>query len=178
MSLFMDADQSVLVIIDEQQKLLPVIAGGDHMLAQTIRLASIAGLLGIPVIATEQTPDKLGPNHPDIKRLCDLTLAKTHFDACADDLQAALPPDRKQIVIAGCEAHVCLLQTALSLLGLGYQVWVVLDASGSRRDSDRDAAWARLQQAGAHGVTVEMVAFEWLHDSRHPLFREALKFIK
>ena len=178
MSLFMHADQSVLVIIDEQQKLIPVIAGGAHMLAQTVRLASIAGLLGIPVLGTEQTPDKLGPNHPGIKRLCDLTLSKTHFDACADDLQAALPPDRKQIVIAGCEAHVCLLQTALSLLGLGYQVWVVLDASGSRRDSDRDAAWARLQQAGAHGVTVEMVAFEWLHDSRHPLFREALKFIK
>lgn len=178
MSLFMHADQSVLVIIDEQQKLIPVIAGGAHMLAQTVRLASIAGLLGIPVLGTEQTPDKLGPNHPDIKRLCDLTLSKTHFDACADDLQAALPPDRKQIVIAGCEAHVCLLQTALSLLGLGYQVWVVLDAIGSRRDSDRDAAWARLQQAGAHGVTVEMVAFEWLHDSRHPLFRETLKFIK
>jgi len=178
MSLSMHADQSVLVIIDEQQKLMPVIAGGDRILAQTIRLASIAGLLGIPVLGTEQTPDKLGPNHPDIKRLCDLTVAKTHFDACADDLQAALPPDRQQIVIAGCEAHVCLLQTALSLLGLGYQVWVVLDATGSRRDSDRDAAWARLQQAGARAVTVEMVAFEWLHDSRHPLFREALKFIK
>lgn len=178
MSLLMHADQSVLVIIDEQQKLMPVIAGGDRILEQTVRLASIAGLLGIPVVGTEQTPDKLGPNHPDIKRLCDLTIAKTHFDACADDLQAALPPDRKQIVIAGCEAHVCLLQTALSLLGLGYQVWVVLDATGSRRDSDRDAAWIRLQQAGARTVTVEMVAFEWLHDSRHPLFREALKFIK
>lgn len=176
--MLMNANESALLIIDVQEKLMPAIHDGTNVLAQNIRLATIASLLGLPVIATEQTPEKLGVNHPDIKRLCDRTLVKTHFDACVDGLPAAFLSACKEVVISGCEAHVCMLQTAMTLLQNGFRVWVVTDATGSRKVTDRDAAFTRLAQAGAHLVTLEMVAFEWLRDSRHPLFREVLKLIK
>ncbi|EJN08411.1 isochorismatase family protein [Herbaspirillum sp. YR522] len=172
------ANQSALVLIDLQQKLLPALHQHEAVLAHSVRMAAIAGLLGLPVIGTEQMPDKLGPNHPEVRRLCDKTLSKAHFDACADGLPAALPGAVKQIVIGGCEAHICLLQTALSLIARGYQVFVLLDCCSSRSALDRDAAFERLRQAGAIGVTVEMVAYEWLRDSRHPLFRDILKLVK
>jgi len=176
--LLINANESALLIVDVQEKLMPAVHDGVNVLTQNIRLATIASLLGLPVIATEQTPEKLGPNHPDIKRLCDRTLAKTHFDACVDGLPAAFLPACKEVVISGCEAHVCVLQTAMTLLQNGYRVWVVTDATGSRKTIDRDAAFSRLAQAGAHLATLEMVAFEWMRDSRHPLFREVLKLIK
>ncbi|MFL9926069.1 isochorismatase family protein [Herbaspirillum lusitanum] len=176
--MLMNANEAALVIVDPQARLMPAIHDGAEILAQMGRIATIAGLLGVPVIGTEQMPDKLGPNHPDIKRLCDKTIAKSHFDACADGLLPALPTPVRQIVIAGCETHICLLQTALSLLSRGYQVWPLLDACGSRKTMDRDAAFTRMTQAGARPVTVEMVAYEWLRDSRHALFREVLKLIK
>jgi nicotinamidase-related amidase len=90
----------------------------------------------------------------------------------------ALPEGRQHIVIGGCEAHVCMLQTALSLLDAGYKVWVVADATGSRRESDRDIALDRLRQSGARIVTTEMVAFEWMIHCNHPRFREVQALIK
>jgi len=112
---------------------------------------------------------------------CARTLAKTHFDACADGLLDALAevnPDGDQVVVAGCEAHVCMMQTALGLLRAGKRVWVVANASGSRRASDHAAAMARLARAGATIVTHEMVLFEWLDDCKHPRFRAVLGRIK
>ncbi|EDM49299.1 isochorismatase family protein [Marinobacter algicola] len=93
-------------------------------------------------------------------------------------LMEAIPDNRKQVVIGGCETHVCLLQTVLSLLAAGFRVWVVENATSSRHDNDRDAALERMQQAGAVIVTLEMVAFEWMRDSKHPRFREVQKLIK
>ncbi|WDZ94276.1 isochorismatase family protein [Herbaspirillum sp. WKF16] len=176
--MLINASQSALLVVDLQQKLLPAIHDNETILAQAVRLATIAGLLGVPVIGTAQIPDKLGPNHPAVARLCDKILAKSHFDACAEGLLPALPTAVRQIVISGCETHICVLQTALSLLERGYRVLPLLDACGSRKTSDRDAAFARLRQAGAEPVTVEMVAYEWMRDSRHAQFREVLKLIK
>jgi nicotinamidase-related amidase len=95
-------------------------------------------------------------------------------------LQKAAPaaPARESIVLAGCEAHVCLMQTALGLLEEELEVWVVTDACSSRSERNRDAAFDRLAGAGAELVTTEMVAFEWLRDARHPRFREVLTTIK
>ncbi|HZY15848.1 MAG TPA: isochorismatase family protein, partial [Ramlibacter sp.] len=94
--------------------------------------------------------------------------------------KAAAPPApvRESLVLAGCEAHVCLLQTALGLLEQEQEVWVVTDACGSRSERNRDAAFDRLAGAGAELVTTEMVAFEWLRDAGHPRFREILELIK
>lgn len=176
--MLIQADASALLVIDLQHKLLPAIHEGAQVLAQTVRMANIAGLLGVPVIATEQMPDKLGPNHPEIARLCDKVLAKRHFDACAEGLQQALPPHVTQIIVSGCEAHICVLQTALSLLQAGYRVLPLLEGCGSRRPADRDAAFERLRGAGATLVTLEMVAYEWMRESGHPQFRQVLPLIK
>ena len=133
------------------------------------------------------------------------TLAKMHFNAADDGLVEWLrPPARKAptggnarslpkhlqkpleaeetgrstIVIAGCEAHVCLMQTALGLLEEEFDVWVVTDACSSRSERNRDAAFDRLAGNGAELVTTEMVAFEWARTCEHPAFREFLALVK
>ena len=176
-----DARASVLVLVDYQARLMPAIHDAAVAVANGVLLAQAAHVLGIPVIGTEQNPSGLGPNVEPIRSECSTTLAKTHFDACADGLVQALHkenPDASQIVLAGCEAHVCMLQTALGLLRAGMRVWVVASASGSRRPGDHAAAMARLAQAGATIVSHEMVLFEWLGDCTHPRFRDVLKLVK
>lgn len=177
---------SVLVLVDYQHRLMPQIDRGEAVVAEALRLAEIARVLGVPVLGTEQNAERLGPNGDALRAACDRTLAKTHFDACEDGLLEAIasahPPTPaaapRDIVIAGCEAHVCLLQTTLGLLRAGHRARVVASACGSRRASDQSLAMHRLQQAGATLVSLEMVAFEWLHDSRHPRFRDVLPLLK
>ncbi len=176
--MLMKAEQSTVLLIDVQEKLMPAIAQGRDIVERCTLLATIAGLFDVPVIGTEQLPDKLGRNFPAIRELCEKTVAKDHFDACPDGLIEELPEARQHIVIGGCETHVCMLQTALSLLDAGYKVWVVADCTGSRNEFDRDVALDRLHQSGARIVTLEMVAFEWLVHCRNPRFREVQALIK
>ena len=175
------SDSSTLVLVDYQARLMPAIHEGEHIVARALLMAEAARILDIPVLGTEQNPQGLGPNVEALRAACAHTLAKTHFDACEDGLLQVIQqakPNAAQVVLAGCEAHVCLLQTALGLLRAGLRVWVVGNACGSRRASDHAAAMQRLQHAGATVVTHEMVLFEWLHDCRHPKFREVLGRIK
>lgn len=176
--MLMKAEQSILVLVDLQEKLMPAISHGGDVIHQCLTLATLAGLLDVPVVGTEQLPDKLGHNVADVRELCDQTIAKVHFDACPDGLIEALPEGRQQIVIGGCETHVCMMQTALSLLDAGFKVWVVADATGSRNEFDRDVALDRLSESGARIVTVEMVAFEWMRHCQHPQFRNIQALIK
>lgn len=176
-----NAQTSVLVLVDYQARLMPAIHEGAMVSAVGALLGRAARTLGIPVLGTEQNPSGLGPNVEQVKAECDLTIGKTHFDACADGLVETLVEARgscDQVVIAGCEAHVCMLQTALGLLRAGKRVWVVSNASGSRRANDHATAMSRLAQAGATIVTHEMVLFEWLDDCKHPRFRAVLDLIK
>ena len=176
-----DASKSALVLVDCQARLMPAIHDAQNVLKRAALLADAAKLLGLRVLGTEQNPSGLGPNVDAIRERCETTLAKTHFDACADGLLALLDtgtPAPSQVVIAGCEAHVCMMQTALGLLRAGKRVWVVENASGSRKSSDHAAAMRRLQLAGATPVTHEMVLFEWLADCRNPQFRDVLQLIK
>ncbi|MEH6356368.1 MAG: isochorismatase family protein [Marinobacter sp.] len=176
--MLMRSEHSTLLLIDVQEKLMPAIANGQAVVSQCVTLAKIAGLLNVPVLATEQLPAKLGPNLKTVKELCHLTLAKHHFDACSDGLVKELPEGRPHIIIAGCETHVCLMQTALSLVDAGYSLWVVADATGSRKEFDRDVALDRLSACGAHIVTVEMVAFEWMRHCKNTAFKEVQRLIK
>ena len=171
-------EDCVVVLVDLQTKLMPAIHDGEKVIAQAVRLATIAKLLDVPILGTEQNPAGLGENVDEVKRLCDVTIAKTHFDGCVDGLLEALPQGRRTIVVAGCEAHVCMMQTALGLLEHGCDVHIVQDAIGSRRPLDRDAALVRLKDAGAGLVTTEMIAFEWLRHSHHPQFRAVLSQVK
>ena len=170
-----DAQASVLVLVDYQARLMPAIHDAAAVAARAVLLAQAAHTLGIPVIGTEQNPAGLGPNVEPVRAQCRLTLAKTRFDACADGLVQALheaKPGCGQVVVAGCEAHVCLLQTVLQLIEDEFEVWVVTDACGSRTERNRDAAYDRLAAAGCELVSTEMVGFEWLGDAGHPRFRD------
>ena len=201
--MLLDASQSQLVLVDYQARLMPAIFDADAAAANAVRLGKIAHLLEVPVFGTEQNPSKLGENLPDIRALCQRTLAKMHFSGVEEGLGEWLRPpakaapqgnarslpkhlqkpaaggeERNTVVIAGCEAHVCLLQTALDLLDEEFEVWVVTDACSSRTERNRDAAFDRLAGAGAELVTTEMVAFEWLRTAEHPAFKPVQHWIK
>lgn len=172
------SDQTVLLIIDMQSKLMPAIKDYVHVLNQCIRLAKVANELGIPIIGTEENPAGLGENHPDLKILCDQTVTKFYFDGCSDGLVDHIPTNRKQLVLIGCEAHVCLMQTALGLLERGFDVTIVTDAIGSRQSLDKTMACMHLKESGATLKTVEMLAFEWLKTCKHPSFKNTITLIK
>lgn len=201
--MLLDADDSQLILVDYQSRLMPHIHEGPAALANAVRLAKMARLLEVPVFGTEQNPGKLGPNAEELRALCDRTLSKMHFSGVPDGLADWLRPRARQqqggnarslpkhlqkpqqetpvrstIVLAGCEAHVCLLQTALDLLDEEFDVIIVTDACSSRTERNRDAAFDRLAGAGAELVTTEMVAFEWLRTAEHPLFREVQGLVK
>ena len=173
-----DAKTSTLILIDLQARLMPVIDQGEIVLSQCIRLAKIANLLNIPIIGTEQSPNSLGHNIDSIQSLCQTTIAKEHFNACADGLLEVLPQQRPQLILGGCETHVCLMQTALKLIESQYDVAVLVDGAGSRKNLDKETALERLKIAGARLITVEMVAFEWLESAQNPAFKEVLALVK
>lgn len=176
-----DPRRSALVLVDYQARLMPAIHAGDEAIAVAVRLADVAREIGIPVVGTEQNPKGLGPNVEAIRDRCEATLSKMSFDACADGLAEWLRARGAAIadvVIAGCESHVCLLQTSLGLLRAGHRLWVVADACGSRFPADKALAMERLRGAGATLVSGEMVAFEWLQTCENPRFRPVLARLK
>lgn len=201
--MLLDVEDCQLVLVDYQSRLMPAIHEGPQVLANAMRLARMAQLLGVATWGTEQNPSRLGENPAELRALCRKTLAKMHFSACADGLVDLLrPPARpapgnarsvprhlqksaasaaqspSTVVVAGCEAHVCLLQTALDLIEAEFDVWVVTDACSSRTERNRDAAFDRLAAAGAELLTTEMVAFEWLRTADHPQFKDVQALIK
>jgi len=200
--MLLDAAQSQLVLVDYQTNLMPGIFEGPWVLANAVCLGQLARLMEVPVWGTEENPSKLGANVPEVRALCGQTLSKMYFSAVEEGLGEWLRPpakalpgnarslpkhlqkpvavatERNAVVIAGCEAHVCLLQTALDLLEDEFEVWVVTDACSSRTERNRDAAFDRLASAGAELVTTEMVAFEWLRSCEHPAFRAVQALVK
>ena len=174
-----EPEKSVLLLVDLQQRLLPAIADGGTVVANALRLARAARLLGIPVFATEQNPAGLGFNVTETGQLLQATVLKQDFDATREAAWATfMPPARPHVVVAGCEAHVCVLQTVLGMLGGGGSVRLVRDAIGSRTIVNRDAAAHRAERAGAELVTTEMVIFEWLATAGHRGFRDVRKLVK
>jgi nicotinamidase-related amidase len=169
------AEQSLLLLIDLQERLAPAIADIDAVLQNNVWLVEVARRLEVPVAATVQYPAGLGPTVPDLAaRLpAESVVEKIHFSAVADGCLEGLPAfARRQVVLTGTEAHVCVLQTALGLLALGKEVFVVAEAVGSRRPADRELALERLRQEGCRIVSREMVAFEWLHRAGTETFRQ------
>jgi nicotinamidase-related amidase len=177
-----NAQTCTLLLVDLQERLMPMIDHGEQVLKEAVFLGAVAKALGLRRVGTEQNPTGLGLNASAIRTLCETTLAKTHFDACKDGLLALLPASdptlTRQIVVAGCEAHVCLLQTSLGLLQAGFQVFVVAPACGSRSPENHRLAMNRLEKAGADIVSSEMVAFEWLNSCKNPAFKTVLSLIK
>ncbi len=173
------AETSVLLVIDLQARLMPAIHEGATVVANAARLLAAARQLEVPVMATEQNPRGLGPTVPELGLGGDVpVVSKMSFDACSAPGFFACLPTRHAIIVAGCEAHVCVLQTVLGLRALGRDVYVVADAIGARTAASKAAAVARMERHGAEIVTTEMAIFEWLGDATHPRFREAVALIK
>jgi nicotinamidase-related amidase len=169
------SEQSVVLVIDVQQRLAPVIHDIEPVMRDIIWLIHVASRLGVPVIGTEQYPAGLGHLVPQLGSLLprEDVVSKIRFsaatDGCLDSVEAL---SRSQVVVTGVESHVCVLQTALELREAGKQVFVVAEAVGSRRASDKKLALKRLRQEGCRIVSREMVAFEWLREAGSELFRE------
>ena len=177
--MMLTAEGATLLLIDLQVRLMPVIHDHEAVVARAVRLAEAAALLDVPVRATEQNPAALGSTVPPLAGYPQVVMAKTTFSAAGDPgFAALLPAGSGEIVVAGCEAHVCVLQTVLDLLDSGRRVVWAADATGSRDPADRTAAIDRARQHGAEIVTSEMVLFEWLRDSKHPNFRKVHKLLK
>ena len=174
--MLLTAAGTVLLLVDFQQRLVPVIHDGETVVARAVRVAEAAQLLGVPVCATEQYPAGLGPTVAELAGHPQNVVAKTRFSGVADP--TLLPPTAREVVVAGVEAHVCVLQTVAGLLEAGHSVKWVADAIGSRRPHDRLAANERARKLGADVVTTEMVVFEWLGTSQHPKFRRLLELIR
>lgn len=201
--MLLELDQAQLVLVDYQSRLMPHIHDSARVLAQARLLAQVADLLHMPIHVTEQTPESLGATVEALSPWARAPLHKSHFSACEDGLVDLLKPSapspargnarslpkhlrkavpapaaRDTVIIAGVEAHICLLQTTLGLLEQELDVWVVTDASGACATRQSDAAWDRLASAGAELVTAEMVVYECLRDSRDPAFAQVLSWVK
>ena len=174
--LTIDGQASTLLLIDFQTKLMPAIDDAATAVMNARRLIEAAAILGVPTFFTEQNAQRLGPTVSDLAPDPSLIVHKMTFDP-APDLLPRLS-EGHAIVVAGWEAHVCVLQTVLGLLETGRHVFVVRDAIGSRRAESKETAVGRMARHGAEIVTAEMVVFEWLKTAEHPRFREVAALIK
>ncbi|MDO6460249.1 isochorismatase family protein [Granulosicoccaceae sp. 1_MG-2023] len=178
----LQAQQSLLLLIDWQSRLLPALPHGQAALQRSVLLGKGAALYDVPVLVTEHCADKIGGTDPGLLESLSAPhmIHKTHFSACRgtallSDIQAG---ERRQIVVAGAETHVCVLQTVLDLLAPERRVYVVCDALASRKSIDYKTALQRMQQAGAELVTSEMVLFEWQACAGDPGMREMLSLVR
>jgi nicotinamidase-related amidase len=184
--MLLSASRSQLMVSDMQARLVPAIADPERIIRRVATLLQAAGRLQVPVTVTEHYPEGLGPTIPEVTLALppdSPILPKTTFGslgapAIAERVSALRSAGRDQILIAGLEAHVCVLQTALSLRAAGAEVFVVVDAVASRSAQDSRAATARLLHAGCHSVTTEMVVFEWLQRGGTEDFRALLPLLK
>lgn len=177
--MLLHAEESFVLVVDCQEKLMPAIDAGEAVVDAVGWLMDVAAEMSVPVLASEQYPRGLGRTVPALAgRLADgAVMAKSCF-ACTSDQDCrrrfhAL--GRRQAVIAGVEAHVCVLQTAVGLLAEGWQVFVLREGISSRRPADVELAVARMRQASAQIVSREMVAFEWLRQAGTDLFRRVTR---
>ena len=171
------AKQAMLVVIDFQEKLMPAIHDGAAVLLNAGRLAEAARLLDVPAVLTEQYPHGLGATVPALAQVAP-AITKMSFDACAEPAFLEAVAGDRDLVVCGCEAHVCVGQTVLTLLEHRRRVAVVADAIGSRVPISRETALQRMASHGAEIVTTEMVLFEWLRSAEHPQFRTVSKLIR
>lgn len=179
----LDRDSSQLLVVDVQEKLAPHVAGHEALIARCAALVAAADGLQVPKLLTEHCPAQIGAVVPRLRERFAPgdVFVKTHF-AATDHAAfcARLRPGRRQVVVAGMEAHVCVMQTALGLAARGLEVFVAADAVGSRAARADDRAWAlqRLREAGCTLAGTETLLFEWTRAGDDAHFRETLRLVK
>jgi nicotinamidase-related amidase len=173
--------ESRLLIVDMQEKILPVIDGYEAVTANCLKLIEAAKILNVPATATEQYPKGLGSTIAAIADRLPERPEKIEFSClnCLDwNASANDPEGRFKIVVAGIESHVCVLQTVLDLLSQGFRVFVAADAIGSRKPLDREIALQRMASSGAVITTTESVLFEWCERAGTPEFKEISRLVR
>jgi nicotinamidase-related amidase len=169
-----------LLVIDLQEKLLPLIADGTAVVRNAAFLIDAANLLGMTVQATEQYPRGLGPTAAELARRLPHRPDKTAFSCCAipEVIETFRREARPKVVLCGIESHVCVLNTALDLLALDFRVYLAVDAISARFRIDHEVAMRRLEQAGAILTTAEGCVFEWVGGAAHPKFKEVSRLVQ
>ena len=169
---------TALLLIDFQSRLMPAIADGAHVIANAQRLIQAARKFSVPTLFTEENAEGLGGTLAELHPETTSVAHKMTFDAClSPDFQKRLP-ERRDLVVAGCETHVCVLQTVLGLMRAERRVFLVRDAVGSRRTESKETAVQRMAQNGAEVVTTEMVLFEWLATAEDKRLGDVLALLK
>jgi nicotinamidase-related amidase len=176
-------DNTTLLVIDVQGKLAELMYQRETLFANLQRMIKGAKVLELPILVTEQVPEKLGPTRPEIAELLTEVvdpIHKTSFSCCgnATFMQQFKALGRRQVLLTGMETHICVYQTAVDLLGLGYEVQVVTDAVSSRTAENRQTGIRRMKAAGAVLTSTEMALFELLRIAEGPQFKEIAKIVK
>jgi nicotinamidase-related amidase len=188
----LDVNRSIVVVIDLQGKLMEMVERPGLVIGATRRLLKLAGLFQVPVVLTEQYPKGIGPTHAEVRAAFDdlptpkFFMEKTAFGCCGDpQFEALLHRARpeleargRQIVVAGIEAHVCVMATVVELLGSGNQVHLCWECVSGRGEEYRRHALERMAAAGAVITNHESVAFEWMRDKNHPQFKSVSNLLK
>ena len=178
----LDREQTGLVVVDIQKKLMNVMGRKDRILDNTLKLIHLAKLFNIPIVVTEQYPKMIGPTLPEIKKALPKTapITKTDFNCCAvDPFMHALKSDGLiNIILTGAESHVCILQTCLDLLDKGYIVHIPRDAVDSRTEENWLMSLNLMEKAGAVITSTETVIFQILKKAGTKEFKEMLRLIK
>ncbi|WP_442485522.1 isochorismatase family protein [Aeoliella sp. SH292] len=181
----MNAHDTLLCLVDLQERLVPVVGRFERIVWNTRRLLDGANLLGVEVVATEQYPEKLGPTvEPLASRLTSPPSSKLAFSSagCTDVFSQQLEQwhsgGRHRVLLAGIETHVCVAQTAYDLLAAGFQVFVAVDATGTRHAVDYETALRRLDSAGVVLTTTEAALLEWCRQAGTPEFKQISAWVR
>ncbi|HET8775663.1 MAG TPA: isochorismatase family protein [Thermoanaerobaculia bacterium] len=175
----LDRNDAVLVVIDLQERLMPVIHERLEVERNVERLIRGAHILGVPVVVTEQYVKGLGATVEPLRAALEETGGYRPIEKDCFSAQGCMPAlERRQALIAGVETHVCVYQTALDLLGAGWNVWIAADAVSSRTPRNRDIALQRLASEGARLSSTEMALFEMLVTAGTEEFRAVSKLVK
>jgi nicotinamidase-related amidase len=159
----MNREDSALLVVDAQVKLLEFIPDSERIIWNIRRLLDAAAILGVPFAATEQYPDKLSPTVPELKERIGPAPDKLCFSAgvCGDIFEQWKNDNRSRVLVCGIETHVCIMQTALDLSASGFLTYVAVDAAGARYSIDHETALRRMDSAGVILTTTEAAMFEW-----------------
>jgi len=175
-------ENACLVIVDIQEKLLPVMADPEQVVRNSAVLIQIAKALNIPILWCQQVPKALGPTVGELSSLLDGAepIDKSTFSCCGDEafMKRIDALKAQTAIICGIESHVCVFQTAMDLIKHGLYVHVVADATSSRTNENKTIGINRMAKEGAVITSTEMLLFELLRDAKHPKFRELAKLIK
>jgi len=176
----MNRDDAALLVVDMQAKLLPLIPGQQRLIWNVRRLIDGAKFLGVPIAATEQYPQGLGPTEAQLAQRLGTIPAKIAFSSCecGEIFTAWRDKGIWKILVCGIETHVCVGQTVHDLLGEGFRVYVAADAVGARGQIDHEISLRRMDSAGATLTTTEAALFEWCGRAGSPEFKQISQLVR